>query len=161
MRHTPTATLTIMALFTVTALVGGPLAAHVTLDSPNGGEILAVGEVVTVEWTVAIQHNTENFDLWYSISGPNGPWIPIALDLAVGDPTAGSVHTFQWIVPIDPSQQVRVRVQQDNGGIDYEDVSDDDLTIATSDVFSDGFESGDFVAWSVVEAGTLSAPPTP
>lgn len=140
------------ATLLIIAALGSALAAHVTLDAPNGGEVLTIGDEVVIEWTLAIQHNTENWDLWYSISGANGPWIPIVADLPLGDPAAGSVHTFLWVVPVDPSEQVRVRVRQDNSGLDYEDISDDDLTIAANDLFSDGFESGNFDAWTVVES---------
>lgn len=125
-----------------------PLSAHVNLVDPNGGETLTPGDTVVIEWVIAIQHNTLDWDLWYSTSGDGGPWIPIATDLPPGDTTSGSVHTFTWTVPQTPSDMVRVRVQQDNGGIDYEDTSDNDLSIVQGLPFVDGFESGDTAAWS-------------
>jgi len=42
------------------------------------------------------------------------------------DPSSGS---YDWVVPDTPSNQVRVRVQQDNSGMDYLDISDSDLAI--------------------------------
>ena len=104
-------------------------AAHVELDLPNGAELIDAGSVYTVTWQVAKEHNLLNWDLWYSTTGAGGPWIPIATDLPPGDPSSGSIHTFDWTVPATPSAQVRVRVQQDNAGEDYEDSSDADLSI--------------------------------
>jgi len=104
-------------------------AAHVELDLPNGAELIDAGSVYTVTWHVAKEHNLLNWDLWFSSSGASGPWIPIATDLPPGDPSTGSIHTFDWTVPATPSAQVRVRVQQDNAGEDYEDSSDADLSI--------------------------------
>lgn len=102
---------------------------HTGLDEPNGAEVLAVDSTFTVEWRILIEHDLQNWDLWYSTTGDAGPWIPMAMDLLAGDPSMGSVHTYQWTVPDNPSDQVRVRVRMDNSGQDYEDVSDGDLTI--------------------------------
>jgi len=67
---------------------------------------------------------------------------------AYGDTAAGSLHSFTWTVPDDPSTTVRVRVRQDNTGTDYFDVSDADLAIEGQGmIFADGFESGDTGAW--------------
>ncbi len=117
---------------------------HVGLDEPNGGEVLEAGTVFTVIWHVAIQHNTQNWDLWYSTSGADGPWTMIVEDLPAGDTSTGAVHTFDWTVPDDESTQVRVRVRQENAGTDYEDVSEFDLAIeAAPDVPGDGDGDGD------------------
>ena len=123
-----------------------PAQAHVALDEPNGGEVLEVGTMFTIEWHVVIQHDTINWDLWYSITGADGPWIPIAMDLPPGDITGGAMHAYDWTVPDDPSDEVRVRVRQDNGSVDYEDISDANLTIGTGtpdciDMDEDGYGS--------------------
>lgn len=102
---------------------------HVELDAPNGGEVLPVGSIFTIEWHIVIAHNQLNWDLWYSTTGPGGPWMLIAEDLPPGSQQAGSIHTYDWTVPDDPSDQVRVRVRMDNSGTDYYDESDADLTI--------------------------------
>jgi len=128
-------------------VVAGTVNAHVMLDHPSGGEILGAGTVAVIEWHVIIGHATLDWDLWYSVTGPGGPWIEIAADLPPGDTSAGSVHTYDWTVPGLESNQVRVRVRQDNDGTDYEDVSDGDLTI-TEGIFTDGFESGFTDEWS-------------
>ncbi len=125
-----------------------PLAAHINLVGPNGGEVLMAGEEVSVNWEIQVQHDLQNWDVWYSTSGANGPWIPIATDLPPGDPTSGSQHTFEWTVPADPSALIRLRVRQDNSGMDYLDVSDNDLAILGDILFADGFENGDLGGWS-------------
>lgn len=127
--------------------VAGIANAHVQLDQPNGGEVLEAGTVSVIEWHILIGHATIDWDLWYSVTGPNGPWIEIAADLPPGDITAGAIHTLDWFVPAVESDQVRVRVRQDNSGNDYLDVSDGDLEI-TAVLFGDGFESGSVGAWS-------------
>jgi|GEM_PF-1318902 hypothetical protein len=116
------------ALLALLALVSAA-EAHVTLDAPNGGETLNAGQVVTVQWHVQIAHGQLNWDLWYSTSGPAGPWIPIAMDLAPGSTTVNSMHQYDWTVPNAPSSQVRVRVRMDNAGTDYLDISNANLTI--------------------------------
>jgi hypothetical protein len=130
-------------------VVAAPATAHVMLDEPNGGEVLDAGGVATIQWQVLIGHDTLNWDLWYSITGPSGPWIVIAEDLPPGDISSGAVHTFTWTVPLVDSDQVRVRVRQDNSGNDYEDLSDDDFTIHGL-VFVDGFEDGTTGEWTAV-----------
>ena len=107
------------------ALAASPASAHVAMDYPNGGEIFYEGDTVTIEWHVVIQHSLLNWDLWYSISGNTGPWTEIAVDLPPGDPTQGSVHTYDWIIPPEAvAGAVWVRVRMDNSGTDYYDVSD-------------------------------------
>lgn len=109
---------------------------HVNLLAPNGDEVLAADDVFTVRWQIAISHNLQNWDLWYSTTGSGGPWIPIAMNLAAGSPAVGSIHTFNWTIPDDPSTQVRVRVRMDNSGIDYEDISNGNSTIEGIPVLS-------------------------
>jgi hypothetical protein len=118
-----------MLSFTVLLVFCLPSFAHVQLLSPDGGENLDVGSVVTIEWKILIAHNLQNWDIWYSTTGAGGPWIEVAMDLPPGDPSAGSVHNYDWTVPEDVSNQVRVRVRQDNSGTDYYDVSNGDLSI--------------------------------
>jgi hypothetical protein len=103
-------------------LFTGQVHAHVTLDFPNGGEVLEAGSVTQIEWHDVVTHGSADYDLWYSTTGPEGPWIVINSDL----PPSGS---YDWVVPDTPSNQVRLRVQQDNSGVDYLDISDSDLAI--------------------------------
>jgi hypothetical protein len=131
---------TTVAFSLATVILGpGMSNAHTTLQVPNGGEVLAGGSSFTIRWRVDIQHNTENWDLWYSTTGVGGPWIVIAEDLPVGDPTAGSVHTYEWTVPDFPTTEARVRVRQDNSATDYLDISDADFVIGDpNDADGDG-----------------------
>lgn len=123
-------------------LSASPAVGHVILDEPNGGEVLEVGSVVTIEWHIMIAHNLLGWDLWYSTTGAAGPWIPVATDLPPGSSSVGSIHTYDWTVPDDPSNQVRVRVRMDNVATDYFDISDADLTIVTPAVCNDGDNDG-------------------
>jgi len=106
-------------------LFAGQVHAHVALDFPNGGEVLEAGSVTQIEWRDVVTHGSADYDLWYSTTGPEGPWIAIDSDL----PPSGS---YDWVVPDTPSNQVRLRVQQDNSGMDYLDISDSDLAIVNS-----------------------------
>ena len=54
------------------------------------------------------------------------------MDLPPGSFAVGSVHNYDWVIPNDPSDQVRVRVRMDNAGSDYEDVSNADLSIVAA-----------------------------
>lgn len=80
----------------------GAAFAHVALDDPNGGEVLEVDSVHTVAWHDVVAHGPADYDLWYSTSGPDGPWIEIISNL--------NGYTYDWTVPDTPSNQVRVRV---------------------------------------------------
>ena len=121
---------------TLLALASPAASAHCVLVSPDGGEVLAPGEVITIEWQISIPHDLQDWDLWYSTTGPAGPWIPIAMDLPPGSSSPGVPHTFDWTVPDAPSSQVRVRVRMDNSGADYYDESDGDLEIVDCGVTS-------------------------
>lgn len=111
-------------------LLAAPAQAHVFLDRPNGGEMLEVGSVYTIVWGDEVTHGPANYDLWYSTTGPDGPWITIAQDLP---PSGSDTTSYDWLVPDNPSDQVRVRVQQDNDGEDYLAVSESDLAIVSGE----------------------------
>ena len=103
--------------------------AHVSLDDPNGGEVLEVGSVFTVRWHILIAHNLQNWDLWYSTTGSTGPWTTIVMNLPAGSGAVGSVHTYDWTVPDVVDDTVWVRVRMDNSGTDYYDVSNAPFSI--------------------------------
>ena len=126
-----------VAIFSMLQLAGNANG-HVTLSDPDGGETLEVGSNFTIRWSVGIPHDIQNWDLWYSTTGAGGPWIDIAVDLPPGNPNPGSIHTFNWTIPDNPSSQIRVRVRQDNSGADYEDISNANLTIGQPDTDGDG-----------------------
>lgn len=120
---TTTGIVACVALFL--ALSAGPAFAHVALDAPIGGEIFEAGSVFTVEWHDVISHGPANYDLSYSTTGPDGPWVSIVDNLT---PESDS-YVYDWTVPDAPSDLVRVRVIQDNDGTDYSDISEADLAI--------------------------------
>ena len=106
-------------------LSAGQVHAHVVLDSPNGGEMLEAGSVAQIVWHDAVNHGPATYDLWYSISGPEGPWMVIDSGL---ERSGAQRTTYDWVVPDTPSDQVRLRVLQDNSEAqDYTDISDADL----------------------------------
>jgi len=104
-----------------------PLHAHVLLDYPNGGEELEAGSVIQVRWHDAVEHGPATYDLWYSISGSNGPWMNIDSGL---ERQQSSSQSYDWVVPDTPSNQVRLQVLQNNHDYDdFNDLSDADLAI--------------------------------
>jgi hypothetical protein len=94
----------------------GTLSAHVELDNPLGGETFIVGQTVTIEWHIAIPHNTLNWDVLFSSDG-GATWAFIQMDLPVGS------LSYSWVVPDIITSQARVSVIQDNSGTDYQDES--------------------------------------
>ena len=111
-------------------LLTGQVHAHVALDSPNGGEMLEIGSVAQIVWHDSVNHGPATYDLWYSISGSEGPWTIIDTGLERGGSTN---ETYDWVVPDTPSDQVRVRVLQNNSqDDDYTDISDSDLAIVNA-----------------------------
>lgn len=127
----------------------GVVDAHVELDSPVGGESLSGGFVFPIDWHVAIQHNTEDWDLWYSTVGDSGPWVEIVSNLPKGDTTPGAEHSYDWHVPNSDMSTAWVRVRQDNGGEDYYDVSGMSFGVAAA-------EQGDFTGNGVTNDADLS-----
>ncbi len=52
--------------FLIFFMPAGVLMAHVQLDYPTGGEIFEAGESVSLHWHILIEHNQENWDLYFS-----------------------------------------------------------------------------------------------
>lgn len=124
---------TLLRFVSAALLAGAPAFAHNLVLAPNGGESFQAGESVSVEWTVTIEHALVDWDVFYSTSGASGPWVPIALGVAAGDPSVGSAHSVDWIVPGEISATARVRVVMNGvGGGSWEDVSDGDFALTAS-----------------------------
>lgn len=121
----------------ISVLVSAPVQAHVQLDSPNGGEQLEVGSVHTIQWHILISHSLLNWDLAYSTNGAAGPWIEIVSNLPAGSGAVGSVHDYDWTIPDNVSDQVRVRVIMDNSGTDYSDISNGNFSIIPEPINGD------------------------
>lgn len=94
----------------------GTLLAHVELDNPLGGETFIVGQTVTIQWHIAIPHETLNWDVLFSSDG-GATWEFIQMDLPLGS------LSYSWVVPDIITSQARVSVIQDNSGQDYQDES--------------------------------------
>jgi hypothetical protein len=92
--------------------------AHVSLVYPEGGETFNPGETVNIQWEIVIQHNTQNWDLYFSDDGGN-TWEALKLDIS-----ADSIN-YHWTVPEMSTTQARIRVVMDNDGNDYTDNSND------------------------------------
>lgn len=116
--------------------------AHVELDNPKGGETFLSGSVVTIQWHVTIQHNTLNWDLYFSPDG-GMTWQAIQTDLPAG------TLTYQWHVPDDATSLARVSVIQDNDTQDYQDESQDFTIQATG------------ISYPTMQNATISIYPNP
>ncbi len=110
----------------------GQASAHIQVLTPNGGEELEIGSTFEIRWTIVIQHNQLNWDLWYSTNSNAGPWTTVAMNLPAGSSAVGSQHTYCWTIPDDPDDTVWVRVRMDNTGTDYSHGPHDDSTIRMS-----------------------------
>jgi len=87
--------------------------AHVSLNNPVGGETFEPGEMVTIQWTELVAHNTINWDLYFSSDG-GATWDAILLDIDYG------TLSYAWTVPDVNTTQGVVRVVQDNQGMNYD-----------------------------------------
>ncbi len=103
-------------LVSVLQIISHHLFAHVTLDYPQGGETFIVGETVTIQWHIAIPHETLNWDLFFS-SDEGVTWDTLQLNI----PT--EQITFSWVVPDILTSQGRIRIFMDNVAQDYLDIS--------------------------------------
>ncbi len=111
-------------------LVAAPtVSAHVQLNGPSGGEVLVVGSVAQIRWTVLVSHGTTHWELYYSTTGNQGTYLPIDLNVPAGDISSNAMHTYNWQVPATVSSTVRVRVVQVNSGRNYSGTSGADLAI--------------------------------
>ena len=92
------------------------LNAHVGLVYPEGGEVFNAGETITIQWEIVVEHNTQNWDLYFSADG-GANWETIALDIDVDQ------LSYDWVVPDIGTAQGRVHVIMDNAGNNYFDES--------------------------------------
>jgi len=87
--------------------------AHVRLVYPQGGETFPSGSRVTIEWQLLISHSQQDWDLYFSSDG-GVTWDTLALDLSI------SLRSYDWTVPEIETTQAKIKVVQDNSGLDYE-----------------------------------------
>jgi len=88
---------TVMATFVDVALPA------VLLTSPVGGEAWVQGSMREITWTASDNVGVDSVDVDCSLSGPAGPWLPVARGLE----NSGS---FYWLLPIQMSDSALVRV---------------------------------------------------
>lgn len=113
------------------ALTASVATAHDDVLFPDGGEVFQPGEVVTLQWTVSIEHHPlVDWDVWYSATGNQGPWAIIALGIPPGDAAAGALHTLDWTVPNAPTTEASIRVRMNSSSSFWDDTSAADFTIA-------------------------------
>jgi hypothetical protein len=97
---------------------------HVQINYPEGGEIFSAGDIVIIEWEILIEHNTQNWDLYFSSDGGQ-TWEILAQDISVNS------LSYDWQVADVATSMARIKVVQDNDDFDYQDVSDN-FTIDTT-----------------------------
>lgn len=125
-----------------------PAAAHVIINSPNGGETLTAGTTHSIAWEPAVAaHDTQRFEVFFSMASAGGPWTSIAGNVPPGDLAVGSQHTLAWTVPNVSDGSAWIRVRQENlADADYEDVSDASFAIAAAAL------AGDYNGNQIVDA---------
>lgn len=110
-------------VFALIIVAGPAVYAHVALDYPVGGETFNQGDTVNVQWHIVINHDLQNWDLYFSDDG-GVSWQVVELDLPPGQ------LNYLWVVPGIPTTQGRIKIYMDNSGTDYEDQSGDFTILA-------------------------------
>jgi hypothetical protein len=105
-------------------LTTGSVEAHVQLDYPVGGETFVAGEEVNIQWSILIEHDQENWDLYFSPDGGIN-WEEIQMDMDI------SQLNYRWTVPQIATENARIRIIQDNTGNDYSDNSSEFIVTDT------------------------------
>lgn len=92
--------------------------AHVTLDSPKGGETFAPLSKITIKWTETQDHGENDWDIYYSLDGGE-VWKEIAIDIE------DASYEYTWEVPIAETSNAKIKIVQDNSsGTAFEDISE-------------------------------------
>jgi hypothetical protein len=114
-----------------------PDALSARITTPKGGETMRVGSIREIRWLAAVPpaQGRARVSLDLSMSGPEGPWIPIALDL----PDNGR-HAWQ-VAPLGTSSHCRVRMTIATPADTVRAISSDDFTIL-QDPASVGSQAG-------------------
>lgn len=114
-------------LLTLGVIAVFPLRAHVELSNPEGGEVYYSGDSVTVTWVEVIDHNTLNWDLYFSRDG-GASWETVKADIPVEE------MSYQWTVPAVVTAQGKIKIVQDNVGTDYEGISPNFTILGTTGI---------------------------
>lgn len=105
-------------LYIMTCMVSFSLNAHPVMDYPKGGETFQAGETIIIRWHIAIEHEQEDWDLYFSPDGGQS-WEIIAENLPP------SAMEYSWKLPEINTNQGEIRILMDNveGIMDYDDIS--------------------------------------
>ncbi len=129
-----TVTVTILASKALTATFVDVAQPSVVLTSPVGGEVWAGGAMHPITWTASDNAAVDSVDVDYSLSGPAGPWAPVARGLA----NSGS---YDWVLPLQVSDNALVRVTAYDAALNAGSAQSDSLfhlVDPTTGVGSDG-----------------------
>lgn len=101
----------------IVLLLSSKANAHVALNFPVGGEVFVAGDTLTIEWTLVVPHEQNNWDLFFS---PDGgiTWEEIKLDIDIPE------RSYQWVVPQLTIDEGRIRIYMDNVGGGYTGTSE-------------------------------------
>lgn len=108
--------------------------AHVNLINPVGGETFYPGDILNIQWQNSRTHDPLNWDLLFSSDG-GSTWDSIQLNI-----DTGTLNYF-WIVPATQTLQGRIKIVQDNIGMDYSQ-SSENFTIGTVVSINEMYDKG-------------------
>lgn len=92
----------------------------IVIESPNGGDLYAVGGTYTIEWAASSITGSKTIEL--NRNYPNGTW-----ELLSSNVTADS--SIQWTVSGDTTSRARVRVRTNSMTPEIAGISDEDFSI--------------------------------
>ena len=108
----------------VSLTLGDIIPPTVEVNSPNGGEVLIVGETYQIQWTAGDDIGIYSSDIFYSTFN-GATWTLI-------ESLTGNPQTYNWVIPNSTSDFCLVKVVVTDGGLNpAEDVSDAVFTIDT------------------------------
>jgi beta-lactamase superfamily II metal-dependent hydrolase len=96
-------TLTVTGDRVVTATFADVAPPIAELLSPLGGETWEAGQAMEVRWSAADNAAVDSVNVDYSVTGPEGPWLPVAHGLA-------NTGSTTWTLPEMAADSARVRV---------------------------------------------------
>jgi len=103
--------------FIVCLMPVAPVFGHAAITYPVGGETFPPFKHITIRWEEAIDHGSNNWDLYYSLNG-GVTWEEIVLDLDE------STLEYEWTTPFAETSEALVKVVQDNDDyVKYEGIS--------------------------------------
>ena len=121
----------------IVLLLSSKANAHVALNFPVGGEVFVAGDTLTIEWTLVVPHEQNNWDLFFS---PDGgiTWEEIKLDIDIPE------RSYRWVVPQLTIDEGRIRIYMDNVGGGYTGTSENFsirgvVTVEDEEAFSRSF----------------------